>query len=155
LFVRRGGTWIQAQPKLVAPGSGTQSRVGWAAALATDGQTAVLGGPGQGGGQGAAFVFERSSLAIRALRDVPADQGGRIRLTFLHSSLDSLPLGSAQVTSYAVWRRIPSGSARASRVTSTLTAAEDTLGSGYDLLATLPAIQSSVYNVVVPTLADS
>jgi len=154
LFVRRGGRWLQSQPKLVGPGSGTQSRIGWSAALSADGQTAALGGPGQGGGQGAAWVFERSSMTLRAIRDVPGDQGGRVRLTFLHSALDSLPLGASQVTSYAVWRRIPAGTAARTLPRATATP-EDTLGSSYDLITTLPAIQAGVYNVVVPTLADS
>jgi hypothetical protein len=155
VFVRRRGHWFQHGPKLVGAESGPQSRQGWSVGLSADGSTAIIGGPGQGGGPGAAWIFARFSLAILAARDVPADQGGRLRLTWRRSTLDSFGLGADQITSYAVWRRIPFAASQSLRPARNASSVEDSLGLVYDHIATVPAIQSPSYNVVVPTLADS
>ncbi|HEY6196477.1 MAG TPA: hypothetical protein VI504_15705 [Candidatus Eisenbacteria bacterium] len=154
VFARNGSTWLQQGPKLVGIGSQTQSRQGWSVALSGSGTTAIVGGPGDGGGPGAAWVFAQS-LRILAARDVPNDQGGEIRLTWQRSALDSVGMGRDQVTSYGVWRRLPPGATAPRTVASPARALADSLGLAYDFVAAVPAVQSPRYNVVVPTLADS
>jgi hypothetical protein len=64
VFVRSNGVWKQQGNKLV--GSGSQGTVGsigegGAVALSSDGNTALIGGDGDNGGIGAAWVFVRSN----------------------------------------------------------------------------------------------
>jgi hypothetical protein len=58
VFVREGTAWTQ-QAKLSA-GRGATSFFGRAVALSADGTTALVGDPGNGGGNGAAWVFVRA-----------------------------------------------------------------------------------------------
>jgi hypothetical protein len=61
VFIRSGDVWTQHGPKLVGTGavrSSKQSQV----ALSADGNTAIVGGPGDNGNAGAAWVFVRNSL---------------------------------------------------------------------------------------------
>jgi uncharacterized repeat protein (TIGR01451 family) len=68
IFTRSGGVWSQQGPKLV--GTGTAGALqGSAVSLSADGNTAIVGGPGDSGvaimnflsSQGAAWIFARSS----------------------------------------------------------------------------------------------
>jgi uncharacterized protein (TIGR03437 family) len=59
VFTRAGGVWTQ-QTELVGTGVNGPARQGWSAALAGDGNTALLGGPGDLQGVGAVWVFARS-----------------------------------------------------------------------------------------------
>ena len=59
VFVRSGGGWKQQGDKLVAAGGVGYSGFGRSVALSADGNTAVVGGPGDDG-RGAAWVFTRS-----------------------------------------------------------------------------------------------
>lgn len=68
VYTRSGGVWAQQGPKLV--GSGVDfdhtARFGFSVALSGDGNTAIIGGPGdnnvgaEGRGDGAAWVYTRS-----------------------------------------------------------------------------------------------
>jgi len=60
IFTRSNGVWTQQGSKLVGTGSIGNSQQGSGAALSADGNTAVLGGPGDNSSQGAAWVFTRS-----------------------------------------------------------------------------------------------
>ena len=64
VFTRSGGTWTQQGPKLVGSGADGTAEQGWSVALAGDGNTALIGGPGDGVAHGtltgAAWVFTRS-----------------------------------------------------------------------------------------------
>jgi hypothetical protein len=63
VFVRSGSTWVQQGPKLT-PGDGTgDTGFGGRVALSADGSTALIGGSGDAGGVGAAWVFARSGSA--------------------------------------------------------------------------------------------
>ena len=67
VFTRSKGLWTQQGNKLVGSGSvvgddGLMARAtmqGWSVALAADGNTAIIGGWGDNGGAGAAWVFTR------------------------------------------------------------------------------------------------
>jgi hypothetical protein len=61
VFTRSGGVWTQ-QKKLVGMGAinGGDSYQGHSVSLSSDGNTAIVGGPGDDGGKGAAWVYMRS-----------------------------------------------------------------------------------------------
>jgi hypothetical protein len=64
VFARSESTWTQQGQKLVSSGaSGTVAYQGWSVALSADGNTALIGGPHDDGGVGAAWVFSRSGFA--------------------------------------------------------------------------------------------
>ncbi|MFL6799888.1 MAG: FG-GAP-like repeat-containing protein [Xanthobacteraceae bacterium] len=61
VFTRSGGVWSQQGNKLVGTGAvGSNPKQGVSVALSADGNTAIVGGIGDGGGLGAAWVFTRS-----------------------------------------------------------------------------------------------
>jgi hypothetical protein len=57
VFTRTGGVWTQQGPELIGTGGGNSQ--GRSVALSADGNTALVGGPGNGG-NGGAWVFTRS-----------------------------------------------------------------------------------------------
>jgi hypothetical protein len=62
VFTRSNGVWTQQGNKLVGSGAvGTEVFQGAAVALSADGNTAIVGGPGDSSGAGAAWVFTRSN----------------------------------------------------------------------------------------------
>jgi hypothetical protein len=62
VFTRSGATWTQQGSKLIGTGrAGSQSFTGWSVALSADGNTALVGGPGDNDFAGAAWVFTRSN----------------------------------------------------------------------------------------------
>jgi uncharacterized protein (TIGR03437 family) len=61
VYTRSGGVWTQQGGKLVGAGAvGSFVWQGYAAALSSDGNTAIVGGPWDNGDTGAAWVFTRS-----------------------------------------------------------------------------------------------
>jgi len=60
VFTRSGGVWTQQGQKLVGTSSGPVERQGVSVAISADGNTAIVGGPYDNGGVGAAWVFTRS-----------------------------------------------------------------------------------------------
>ncbi|MCX7632599.1 MAG: FG-GAP repeat protein [Turneriella sp.] len=60
VFVRSGSTWSQQGPKLVGTGGNATAQQGMSVALSADGNTALIGGNGDDGATGAAWVFVRS-----------------------------------------------------------------------------------------------
>ena len=60
VFTRAGGSWSQQGPKLEANDAMGSPRFGWKVALSADGNLALLGGPHDSTGIGAAWVFARS-----------------------------------------------------------------------------------------------
>jgi hypothetical protein len=65
VYTRSGGVWTQQGPKLVGTGSVDHAFQGSSAALSADGNTAIVGGPGDDAttGTGAVWVFTRSNGA--------------------------------------------------------------------------------------------
>ncbi len=59
-FTRSGGVWSQQGPKLVGTGAFGAAFQGVSAAISADGDTAIVGGPEDMFGVGAAWVFTRS-----------------------------------------------------------------------------------------------
>jgi hypothetical protein len=59
IFTRSGGTWTEQQKLTVGDASGA-AQLGSSVALSADGSTAIVGGPGDNGAIGAAWVFTRS-----------------------------------------------------------------------------------------------
>jgi hypothetical protein len=59
VFTRSGETWAQ-QAKLTASGGSEDGEFGYGVALSADGNTALIGGPADKAGVGAALVFTRS-----------------------------------------------------------------------------------------------
>jgi hypothetical protein len=60
VFTRSGSTWTQQGPKLTPSGESGEGSFGFSVALSSDGNTALIGGPGDNKGVGAAWVFTRS-----------------------------------------------------------------------------------------------
>ena len=60
VFTRSGFTWKQHGSELTGGGETGQGWFGWSVALSADGNTALIGGPSDVGGVGAAWVFTRS-----------------------------------------------------------------------------------------------
>jgi hypothetical protein len=60
VFTRSGGVWSQQGPKLTGGGEIGEGGFGTSVALSGDGDTALIGGPGDNGTQGAAWVFTRT-----------------------------------------------------------------------------------------------
>jgi FG-GAP repeat/WD40-like Beta Propeller Repeat len=64
VFTRTGSTWVRQGKKLFGRQSQGEVLFGWSVALSADGNTALIGGPGDDGsltqGLGAAWVFTRS-----------------------------------------------------------------------------------------------
>jgi hypothetical protein len=60
VFTRSGGVWTQQGPKLVGTGAVGLANQGTSVSLSSDGNTAIVGGPSDNNGIGAAWVFTRS-----------------------------------------------------------------------------------------------
>ena len=97
------------------------------------------------------------------VRDVPADEGGRVYLTWLRSSLD---VSGGPVQSYRVWRRIPDAAATTSLAATAAPAPErmerietgprgELLVTYWENLATLAAERLEGYGYTAATPADS
>jgi hypothetical protein len=61
VFTRSGGVWTQQGPKLVGTGAVGGAFQGWSAAISSDGNTAIVGGPSDSGSAGAVWIFTRSA----------------------------------------------------------------------------------------------
>jgi hypothetical protein len=61
VFTRYDGVWTQQGSKLIGNGAVGQSLQGTSVALSADGNTLIVGGPGDDANAGAAWVFTRSS----------------------------------------------------------------------------------------------
>ncbi len=83
---------------------------------------------------------------LTAVSDVPNDQGRQVRLVWEPSSYDNTDFNSpTRVTDYYVYRHYYGKKADS----------ETEEKSGWDYVTTVPATNSSIYSVVVPTLGDS
>jgi hypothetical protein len=60
VFTRAGSTWTQQGPKLMGTEASSEARFGASVALSANGNTALVGGPGDSKGAGAAWAFTRS-----------------------------------------------------------------------------------------------
>ena len=92
--------------------------------------------------------------SITTVTDIPNDQGGSVRVKW-HKSTADTSLANNQIVSYGLWRRIPPSLSPRKVRTTPQGVMNDSLGSLYDFITSVPAVQSSQYNVVAPTLEDS
>ena len=60
VYTRSGGVWTQQGSKLVGTGASGAAQQGGSVSLSSDGNTAIVGGPGDNNGHGAAWVYTRS-----------------------------------------------------------------------------------------------
>ncbi|MGH2852750.1 MAG: FG-GAP repeat protein, partial [Solirubrobacteraceae bacterium] len=83
VFTRSGATWTQQGEKLTGGGEISSDQVrghlGYSVALSADGETALIGGPGDNGGVGAAWVFTRSAAtwAQQGEKLIGGGEGGK------------------------------------------------------------------------------
>src|SRR4051812_11433721 len=79
IFTRKGGTWTRQGDKLVGSGAAGQAWQGVSVALSAAGDIAIVGGPYDNGGVGAAWVFMRRSTghgSSQATSYAPVDVNG-------------------------------------------------------------------------------
>ena len=89
VFVRTGGSWAQQGEKLVGPGATGLSLQGTSVALSRDGGAAIVGGPADADGAGAAWVWKRAgdvwtphgTKLVGTGSDTPARQGESVALS--------------------------------------------------------------------------
>ncbi|MFH2142516.1 MAG: T9SS type A sorting domain-containing protein [Bacteroidota bacterium] len=74
------------------------------------------------------------SPEISSIVDIPNDQGGNVRISFLRSKYDGID-STCKIVSYTVWRLIEEND--------------------WDAVGMFNAVQDSFYNFVAPTLGDS
>ena len=60
VYTRTGNSWTQQGTKLVGTGASTSIYIGTSVAISADGNTAVVGSPGDNGSTGSVWVFTRS-----------------------------------------------------------------------------------------------
>jgi hypothetical protein len=75
VFTRSGGVWTQQGPKLLGRGVIGAAELGFSVSVSADGNTAIVGGPFDSSGFGAAWVFTRSG----GVMDPAGPQTGRHR----------------------------------------------------------------------------
>jgi hypothetical protein len=63
VYTRSGGVWTQQGSKLVGSGAVQNAEQGISTALSADGNTAIVGGPSDNSGAGAAWVYTRSGTS--------------------------------------------------------------------------------------------
>jgi large repetitive protein len=71
VFTRSAGEWTQQGSKLLGSGAAGGANQGQAVALSADGNTAIVGGPSNDGGDGGVWIFTRSGSAW-------SQQGGKL-----------------------------------------------------------------------------
>jgi hypothetical protein len=89
IYSRSGGVWTQQGNKLVGTGASGTAQQGVSVALSGDGNTAIVGGPGDNSGQGAAWVYTRSGGAwtqqgnklVSTVASAAAQQGHSVSLS--------------------------------------------------------------------------
>ena len=159
VFTRSGGVWSQQGTKLVGTGAVGAADEGASVSVSSDGKTAFVGAPGDNSFSGATWVFAAPAPNIVSIRDVPNDQGRQVRLSFTSSAMDCL--GSVTpITGYYIYRRAAIAMAVPQWAGVHVQAAgaakpEQAQLDGWDYVSTVPATTDSIYQTVVPTLADS
>jgi limonene-1,2-epoxide hydrolase len=111
VFTRAGGVWTQQGSKLVDLGAAFFTRQGFSVSLSGDGNTAIIGGPGNNGGVGAAWIYTRTggvwtqqgSAHVGAGATAAANQGSSVSISadgntaIVGGSFDSSQVGAAWV----------------------------------------------------------
>jgi hypothetical protein len=84
VFARKGAEWAQQGTKLVGSGGEGEDHFGWSVALSTNGDTAIVGGPGDATRAGAAWVFTNTGegWTQEGGKLTPADEAGEGRFGY-------------------------------------------------------------------------
>jgi phage gpG-like protein len=77
VFTREGSTWTQQGPKISDDEQSFGARFGASVALSSDGNTALIGGPGYHGTVGAAWVFTRNGTTWTQQAKLSAQEVGK------------------------------------------------------------------------------
>ncbi len=70
IWTRSGGVWLQQFTKLVGSDAVGNANQGWSVSLSADGNTAIVGGPSDNGGAGAAWVFTKGTASPAGTPDL-------------------------------------------------------------------------------------
>ncbi len=169
VFVRSDSVWSQEGSKLASTGAVGNAYQGSTVALSANGNIVIVGGSADNNSAGAAWVWAIERPTIVSIKDIPEDQGGKVRVTWNRVLGDTVH-GTDGITSYSLWRRIPSGMPLSNTVgmkntsgtmnntlsiMKPLKVMNDTLGVLYDFITSVPDVYSPSYNVVAQTLSDS
>ena len=111
-------------------------------------------GNGQPGSAGTSYTHLAPEPDITSIVDVKNDQGRYVRLTWTGACGDNST--DKQIVKYTIWRRIdalpaPMGAPRSAQPTRLLAYPPGS----WDYVTDVPARGETIYNTVVPTLADS
>jgi hypothetical protein len=71
VFTRSGGVWTQQGNKLVGTGASTPASQGFSVSISSDGSTAIVGGPGDNSGAGAAWVYSSGPQDVLCSGELP------------------------------------------------------------------------------------
>ena len=118
VFTRSNGVWKQLGNKLVGTGAAGKAWQGFSVALSADGNTAIVGGPGDNSDVGAAWVFSRSGAgwSQQGGKLVASDVAGSAKHGYsvaLSADGKTAMVGGPYDNSYAgaVWAYGPNGTA--------------------------------------------
>src|SRR5581483_179788 len=75
-FARSGSKWSQQGPKVTPSDETENAQFGASVALSADGNTGLMGGPGEGGGGAWAFTRSGSTWTQQGSRLTPSDESG-------------------------------------------------------------------------------
>ena len=75
-FTRSGSTWSPQGPKVTASDEVEDAQLGASVALSGEGNTALVGGPGEGGGAAWAFTRAGSTWTQQGAKLTPSDESG-------------------------------------------------------------------------------
>jgi hypothetical protein len=88
VFTRSGGgVWTQQGPKLLGSGAAGAATQGTSVALSADGATAIVGGPNDNSGAGAAWVFTAPAHSAGSLTAIPRSGAAPLAVTFRANGL--------------------------------------------------------------------
>jgi len=113
VYTRSGGVWSQQGAKRVGTGVVGSAQQGWSVSLSGDGLTAIMGGDNDNSNAGAAWVLIDPAPAIASVRDVPNDQGGKVKLSWNASVLDAY--SDPNLSAYDILRSVPPNLAAGAR----------------------------------------
>ncbi len=155
IWTRAAGVWTQLGSKLFGSDGVSNPNEGYAVALSSDGTTAILGGYGDNSNAGAVWVFQfPAQPEIMSISDIPADQGGKVRVTWNKSIYDALGSPHA-ITAYGLWRSVPPGGIASGAMMPLAKSVNPALSATYDFIASIPAVRFDSYAYVAGTLSDS
>ena len=96
---------------------------------------------------GSGFTPVPSDFKIISIKDVPSDQGKQVRISWKRHPNDSEDAAGNIITKYSIWRKIDYNLPFLFQKTAVPVG-------DWTFVKEVPAMQNSIYNTIVPTLAD-